>query len=71
MGNVIDGKAHAQALRNTVKDWIETSGKKVRLTIFQAGDNPASNVYVKNKQKACEEVGIESKVVKVDTPETH
>lgn len=69
MGKIIDGKTAAQQLRNKIKEELETSGKKVRLTIFQAGDNPASNVYVRNKQKACEEVGIESKVIKVDTPE--
>lgn len=69
MAKIIDGKAHAQTLKNKIKEELEVSGKKVRLTIFQAGDNPASNVYVRNKQKACEEVGIESKVIKVDTPE--
>ena len=68
MYKIIDGKAHAQVLKNTVKDWIETFNKNVTLVIFQAGDNPASNVYVRNKQKACEEVGIKSNVIKVDSP---
>lgn len=69
MAKIIDGKAHAQAVRNTVADWIKTTNKNVSLVIFQAGDNPASNVYVRNKQKACSEVGIGSSVIKVDTPE--
>jgi methylenetetrahydrofolate dehydrogenase (NADP+)/methenyltetrahydrofolate cyclohydrolase len=68
MGKIIDGKVHAQKLKNGLKEWIANHNKNVTLVIFQAGDNPASNVYVRNKQKACEEVGIESKVMKVDTP---
>ena len=69
MGKIIDGKAAAQALRNKIKEELETFDPGVTLAIFQAGDNPASNVYVRNKQKACEEVGITSRVIKVDTPE--
>lgn len=69
MSKIIDGKSIAQQLRNNIKKELETADKKVRLTIFQAGDNPASNVYVRNKQKACEEVGIRSDVIKVNTPE--
>lgn len=69
MTQIIDGKAAAQALRNTVKNWVQTLNKDVTLVIFQAGDNPASNVYVRNKQKACEEVGITSYVVKAESPE--
>lgn len=69
MGKIIDGKAHAQALRDIAKKELELSGKNVTLVIFQAGDNPASNVYVRNKQKACEEVGIGSSVIKASSPE--
>ena len=69
MTQIIDGKAAAQALRNTVKNWVQTLNKDVTLVIFQAGDNPASNVYVRNKQKACEEVGITSYIVKAESPE--
>ena len=69
MGKIIDGKAHAQALRNDAKKELEMSGKNVTLVIFQAGDNPASNVYVRNKQKACKEVGIGSSVIKANSPE--
>ena len=69
MGKIIDGKARAQESRELAKQELALSGQKVTLTIFQAGDNPASNVYVRNKQKACEEVGIESIVIKADTPE--
>ena len=69
MGKIIDGKAAAQALRKSTKVALEASGKNVTLVIFQAGDDPASNVYVRNKQKACEEVGIGSSVIKIHSPE--
>ena len=68
MGKIIDGKAHAQTLKNELKEWVNNHDKEVTLIIFQAGDNPASNVYVRNKQKACEEVGITSHVIKVGSP---
>ena len=66
MGNIIDGKATAAYIKESIKKYARPN---TTLIIFQAGDNPASNVYVRNKQRACEEVGIESKVIKVDTPE--
>lgn len=69
MGKIIDGNMHAQTMKNVVKEWTKDLNRNVTLTIFQAGDNPASNVYVRNKQKACEEVGIESRVIKSDDPE--
>ena len=66
MGNIIDGKAAAAFIKEQIKKYVKPG---TTLTIFQAGDNPASNVYVRNKQRACEEVGIESNVIKVETPE--
>ena len=65
MGKIIDGKAAATLIKEQIKKYVKPG---TTLTILQAGDNPASNVYVRNKQRACEEVGIESKVIKVDTP---
>lgn len=60
---IIDGKAIAEQTRNQiakdVKALIDTD-KKVGLAVILVGDNPASHVYVKNKIKACEHVGIES-----------
>lgn len=69
MYKIIDGKAHAQKVKDRLKQWIAYHNKDVTLVIFQAGNNPASNVYVRNKQKACEEVGVTSYVVKADSPE--
>ncbi|MCI8595979.1 MAG: bifunctional methylenetetrahydrofolate dehydrogenase/methenyltetrahydrofolate cyclohydrolase FolD [Clostridia bacterium] len=61
---IIDGKAIAAQVRMRVKErareLFERSGKKARLAVVMAGDNPASEIYVRNKIKACEEAGIES-----------
>ena len=39
--------------------------KKPCLAVIQVGDNQASNVYVRNKERACERVGIETKTYKL------
>jgi methylenetetrahydrofolate dehydrogenase (NADP+)/methenyltetrahydrofolate cyclohydrolase len=63
-GKVIDGKAVAAELRGevarTVADFKQSSGRAPVLATILVGDDPASNIYVANKHKACAEVGIES-----------
>jgi methylenetetrahydrofolate dehydrogenase (NADP+)/methenyltetrahydrofolate cyclohydrolase len=64
MAGIIDGKALAETIRkeisNEVQDFFARSGRRPRLAAVLAGDDPASHVYVRNKVKACEQVGIES-----------
>ena len=55
---LIDGKAHSQAMREELKEKIAAQAKKIGLAVILVGDDPASQVYVRNKIKACEEVGI-------------
>jgi methylenetetrahydrofolate dehydrogenase (NADP+)/methenyltetrahydrofolate cyclohydrolase len=61
---LIDGKAIAEKLLDDLKDKIsqrEMDGiKKPTLAVVLVGDDPASKIYVSNKRKACEKVGIES-----------
>lgn len=61
---VIDGKANADQIRAEVAAGVAariSAGKsKPGLATVLVGENPASQVYVRNKQKACAEVGIES-----------
>jgi 5,10-methylene-tetrahydrofolate dehydrogenase/methenyl tetrahydrofolate cyclohydrolase len=61
---IIDGKAIAARIRSEVKQAVEkraAEGKTAPgLATVLVGDNPASEVYVRNKQKACAEVGINS-----------
>lgn len=63
MYKVIDGKKLAGELRENLKAQVDSYLKKygeIGLAVVLVGDNPASAVYVRNKIKACEEVGIKS-----------
>ena len=61
---LIDGKAIAAEIRAELKTrtqaFEETYGKKIGLAVVLIGNDPASQVYVRNKVKACEEAGIRS-----------
>ena len=60
----IDGKALAQELRVSLREraleFKKTRGTEIGLAVVLVGEDPASQVYVRNKIKACEEVGIKS-----------
>lgn len=66
---LIDGKKIAKQLRNTVAshiDALKTANKRLPgLAVVLVGQNPASQVYVANKTKACEEVGLLSREYKL------
>lgn len=69
---ILDGKQTAASLRADLKKGIEEFAEKrnrrpPRLIIFQVGNNPASNTYVQNKIKACEEVGIKARLMKLES----
>lgn len=65
---IIDGKALSSALRLTLKEKIAFSNIIPGLAVVLVGEDPASQIYVRNKIKACEEVGIRSYAYKL--PET-
>jgi len=68
-GIKIDGIVIAQSVKDRVKkavDELKTQGINPCLATILIGDNPASTTYVKNKHKACEEVGIITKDHKLD-----
>lgn len=62
--NILDGKATASQIRQTIAQTIQHRQQQgLRppcLAVVLVGENPASQVYVKGKRKACEEVGIRS-----------
>ena len=63
MYQVIDGKKISQVIKDELKEKaaaMAKEGKKVALAVIQVGNDPASSVYVRNKKKACEYIGIES-----------
>jgi len=68
-GIKIDGKIVAQSVKDRVKkavDELKSQGINPCLATVLVGDDPASATYVKNKHKACEEVGIITKDHKLD-----
>lgn len=72
MAVIFDGKALCQRVKDDVKakvaEFSAASGRKIKLAVVLVGENPASRVYVKNKIKAAEYVGIES--LSFNLPET-
>jgi methylenetetrahydrofolate dehydrogenase (NADP+)/methenyltetrahydrofolate cyclohydrolase len=64
MYKIIDGKMHANAMREEIKNNVAElkakTGKDIGLAVVLVGDDSASQVYVKNKIKGCEQVGIKS-----------
>lgn len=62
MAVIIDGKELAKKIRANLKIECEELKKKninSKLAVIMVGDDPASKVYVRNKSRACEDVGIE------------
>ena len=62
MANLINGKELAQKIRSELKEKVVTmkeNGINPKLAVIMVGEDKASKVYVKNKSKACDEVGIE------------
>ncbi len=61
MSKIIDGKARAKEIRESLKSdvlAIKAKGISPKLTVVLVGDDPASHIYVSNKEKACADVGI-------------
>ena len=72
---IIDGKAIAAALKDEVRARVaqaqEQYGRKPCLAVIIVGENPASQVYVRNKVKAASYVGMDSRLITMaaDVPE--
>lgn len=62
MAIIIDGKQLAKKIRANLRiecEELKKQGINPKLAVIMVGDNPASKVYVKNKSRVCNEVGIE------------
>lgn len=63
MATIIDGKVISSQIKDELKEKVanlKSEGKEICLAVIQVGDDPASSVYVGNKKKACEYIGIKS-----------
>lgn len=70
MSEIIDGKLISKSVKDKIAEEVKEL-KKIGVTpglaVIIVGENPASQIYVRNKQRACEEVGFES--FKYEMPE--
>jgi methylenetetrahydrofolate dehydrogenase (NADP+)/methenyltetrahydrofolate cyclohydrolase len=74
--SIIDGKATAERLRARFRvqaDALTSRGHQPGLAVLLVGDNPASQVYVRNKVAACAAAGFHSEniLLTADTPQAH
>lgn len=63
MAQIIDGKAISTQIKDELKEQVaamKENGISLCLAVIQVGEDPASCVYVRNKKKACEYIGIQS-----------
>ncbi len=63
MANIIDGKAVSAQVKENIRvevEHLKAKGVEIGLAVVIVGDDPASQVYVRNKEKACETVGFNS-----------
>ncbi len=69
MAILIDGNKISSDIKNEIKqeteEIVRTKGIKPGLSVILVGENPASKVYVSNKQKGCDEVGFASETIKM------
>ena len=70
MANLIDGKQISREIKDELKEKVaqyKSEGHQSSLAVIQVGNDPASSVYVGNKKRACEYIGIGS--VSYELPE--
>lgn len=65
---ILDGKATAKQAREEtrlqVAEWVAAGGPVPRLAAVLVGDDPASQVYVRNKERACQQIGMDSRLIR-------
>lgn len=68
MARIIDGKLISAQIRGEIKEEVAkltAEGNRPGLAVIIVGDDPASQIYVRNKGKACEETGIYSEIIRL------
>lgn len=66
MAIILDGKQTAKKITDELKLKVQNLDKKPSLAVIMAGNNPASEIYVKNKEKKALEIGFNSIIKKTD-----
>ena len=63
---ILDGKLVSNEIKSELKKYIDDNNLKIGMAVIQVGDNPASNVYIKNKAKVAESLGVNFEHYKFD-----
>ena len=63
---ILDGVRTAEIIQRKIAEEVSRIKEDITLAIFMVGNNPASQIYVHNKEKACELVGIKARIYKFD-----
>lgn len=63
MTTILDGKKLRDKIIENLKAKVDTFGEKPTLVVILVGENPASKIYVNNKKKMAEKIGIHSEVI--------
>jgi methylenetetrahydrofolate dehydrogenase (NADP+)/methenyltetrahydrofolate cyclohydrolase len=61
---ILNGKELADRIKDEIEEEVDVMWSEPCLAVIQVGDNPASSVYVRNKEKACKHCGIKSEIYK-------
>ena len=64
---LLDGKMLSNKIKNELKAEFAKLDPKPKLVVILVGDDPASKLYIQSKQKACEEVGVISETILLDS----
>ena len=64
MAQILDGNKISAIIRDEIKEEVSKMKEKPCLTVVLCSNDPASEIYVRKKQQACAEVGIESQLIK-------
>ncbi len=70
MAIIINGKETAATIRAELAQEVQSCNKKPGLAVILVGENPASQVYVRNKKRACDEIGYYSETHLLPTETT-
>ena len=66
MAEILDGKACAKEILSDIKAQVEKMTRKPSLAVILVGDDEASKIYVKNKEKTALELGFKSKTYRLE-----
>ena len=64
---ILDGKAVSKKMLDNLKVKVGNLSKQPHLVVILVGNNPASQIYVKNKKLAAENIGIKSTIIELDS----